>query len=293
MPFDDRTRGGNELIVQRLDPLLRNVFDLGEFARRRPIQIFVLNDADAVEIAHKRLHQRHIDLVERQPILDFILEPLETRHRIPHEQIDGLSTVIAVIFFDELKGHLVVIESDERLDAMLFALVDHILIELEPRLIGLSVVAVGKYARPVDRETEAFEAHFCKQRDILFVVMIEVDCLMRRIEDALLNGRTERARSVDVAAKEQVGNREALTVFEISALKLIGSGRAAPQEIFRECHLTLSFRSIEMYASLIETILLRRFLPPHFSMRTRSLMSSAGLGSGSATIPPNGICAIS
>ena len=71
-------------------------------------------------------------------------------------------------------------QSDKRLDAVFVQLVKHGVIELQTLFIGCFIDAVRIDARPRDRHAEDAKAHFGKQRDIFFVVMIKVVAMALR-----------------------------------------------------------------------------------------------------------------
>ena len=132
------------------------------------------------------------------------------------------------------------IEGDKWLYTVFPALVNNLIIELQAFFIRLSVVTIRENTRPVDRESETCEAHFSKEGNVLAKVMIEVNGGVRRIKNAVLNFWAESARSVDVAAKEHIGDTQTLTAFAIAAFILIGSTGTAPQKILWKCHKNLA-----------------------------------------------------
>ena len=74
--------------MDRFHTHLRNVCDLRQRAGAGPFQVFILNNADAVEITHLLFHDGNVDLVESQPVLDFILVTFEAGRRVFYEQIN-------------------------------------------------------------------------------------------------------------------------------------------------------------------------------------------------------------
>ena len=161
-----------------------------------------MNNSHAVKIADRRRHERHIDFVERQPILNLVLETFKASRHVFNKQVDSLAIVIAAIFFDQLERHFVMIQRDERLDIILAALVDNVFIKFQARFIRLGVVTVRENSRPTYGETETFKAHLGEKRDVFFVAVIEINRGVRRIKNAVLDCRAESARSVHVAAEK-------------------------------------------------------------------------------------------
>ncbi len=226
--FDDGLRGGDELVVERFELLLVVNLELGELAAVGAGKVVRMDVAEAVERAQSRLHDRDVDLVEGQPVFDLVLVALEAGRRVFYEEVDDAPVGEAAVLRDDGPGYLIVAERDERLDAVLLALVEDGVVEGETFLVRLRIVAVRENAAPVDGETEAFEAHLAEEGDVFLVVMIKIDRLMRRVECIRLYLRAECSRCVDVAAQEHIRNGKSLPVFKIGALTLVRGRRAAP-----------------------------------------------------------------
>lgn len=66
-------------------------------------------------------------------------------------------------------------DGDQRLNAIFQALVSDLLIERQPCLVGLLILAGGENARPGNREAAALEAHLGKEGNVLFSVVVVVN----------------------------------------------------------------------------------------------------------------------
>ncbi len=104
-------------------------------------------------------------------------------------------------------------QCDERFDPVFFTFVEHRVIKREARFIRLLVVPVRENTSPVDRQTEAFEAHFSKERNVFLVMMIEVDRFMARIKGRIVELRKEGPWRIDVAAQQHIRHRQLFSVF--------------------------------------------------------------------------------
>ena len=89
-----------------------------------------------------------------------------------------------------MHGHVIVVERHHRLDALFEAGAKHILIEREALLVGFGVIPVGEYTAPCDGEAQSLEAHLAEERDVLAVMMIEIDGLLGRV--VMVGQRLER-----------------------------------------------------------------------------------------------------
>ena len=130
-------------------------------------------------------------------------------------------------------------QGHERLDIVGAQAVEDAVVEGEAGLVGLGVVAVGEDAAPRDGHAEHVEAHLGEQRDILLVVMVEVDTVMIGVEAVGVDVDRNLARLLVAATQEVVVDRRTAAVNVPSALKLIGGRGAAPIETLGEldvCH---------------------------------------------------------
>ncbi len=220
-------RAGDELVVggQVLDGLL---------------VLALLKDQTGT---HKRQVQDHIDLVKGKPVLHQTLVAGEDRGREVLVEVDEFAVAPAAVLLDEMNRAVEVRDSHERLDAVRLALAEHILVEGQASLVGLGLVAVGEDAGPGQAHTEGLKAHLGKEGDVLLVMVIEIDAGLRRIVIAVLEvehlalAGDHRIALGAVRSHVHVGQTAAVHV--VGALALVGSRRAAPQEVITESHASI------------------------------------------------------
>ena len=222
---------GDKLVMQRLHTSLRRGVD----RRRRTLK--ALNHAGLKEVPH--VLSTAVDLVEGEPELDLVLIAVEDGLAVLLKEADELATRPAVVFLDQVIGHLVVREGHERLDIVGTQAVENAVVEGEAGLIGLSVVAVGEDTAPGDGHAEHIEAHLGEQRDVFLVVMVEIDTVMIGVEAVGVDVDRNLTRLLVAASQEVVVDGRTAAVHVPSALKLVGGGGATPIETLGEldvCH---------------------------------------------------------
>ena len=123
-------------------------------------------------------------------------------------------------------------DGHQGLDAVLTALVKHVLIKFQARLVGLLIEAVGVNAAPGDAQAVALKAHLREQGDVLLVVMVKINGLMAGIVVSLLalqhSSGAVHHRPALRARGDQVHIGQTSAVHVVSALALIGGRGAAP-----------------------------------------------------------------
>ena len=78
---------------------------------------------------HKRQVQDHVDLVEGEPVLHQALVAGEDRGREVLVEVDELAVAPAAVLLDEVNRAVEVRDSHERLDTVLLALAENVLVE--------------------------------------------------------------------------------------------------------------------------------------------------------------------
>ena len=218
---------GNELVVggQVLDGLL---------------VLALLKDQAST---HKRQVQDHIDLVEGEPVLHQTLVAGKDRGREVLVKVDELAVAPAAVLLDEVNRAVEVRDGHERLDAVCLALAEYVLVEGQASLVGLGLVTVGEDAGPRQAHAEGLKAHLGKESDVLLVVVIEIDASLRRIVIAVLEvehlALAGDHRVALGAVRSHVHVGKAAAVHVVGALALVGSRRAAPQEVITESHASI------------------------------------------------------
>ena len=192
---------------------------------------------------HKRQVQDHIDLVEGKPVLYQALVAGEDRGREVLVEVDELAVAPAAVLLDEVNRAVEVRDGHERLNAVRLTLAEHVLVEGQAGLVGLSLVAVGEDAGPGQAHAEGLKAHLGKEGDVLLVVVIEIDAGLRGVVIAVLEvehlALAGDHRIALGAVRRHVHVGQAAAIHVVSALALVGSRRAAPQEVFTESHTSI------------------------------------------------------
>ena len=190
--------------------------------------------------SHERQVQDHVDLVEGKPVPHQALVAGEQhRHELPVE-VDERAVAPAAVLLDEIDGAVEMCDGHERLDAVLPALAEQVLVEGQAFLVGLRLVAVGEDAAPADGQAVGLEAHLGEQRDVLLVAVVHVDGGLCRVVIAVLEiehlALSGHDRPACLAVRDHIDVGQAAATLVVRALALVGGRRAAPQEPIRKAH---------------------------------------------------------
>jgi hypothetical protein len=178
---------------------------------------------------HERLVQYRVDLVEGQPVPHATAVPLEERAGVPLVEPDHAAVGPAAVLVGQVQRRLVVRDGDERLDSVFLELVEHPVVERQPGLVRLGLVAVREDAAPRDREPEHREAHLGEQGDVLRVAVVEVD----GFELEVVGGGPGGAGRPQPLG-QHVLHGQPLAVLVVGALDLVGGDGTAPEESLGE-----------------------------------------------------------
>ena len=203
-------------------------------------------------------HEGHVDLIEGEPVFDQTFVFPEDGLGVAVKQLDQPAVLPAAKRFFQIQRHIVMLDGDQRLDAVLLQFQKYVPVKIQTSLIGRFLHAVGVNARPGDGHAEHLEAHLGKQGNVLFVVVVEIDSLMIRIVVTRQHGPVGSLRQgleahhlAGVAVLIDVGriagfrqgtgglhvrSGKALAALVPAAFTLVGSGSTAPEEILRERH---------------------------------------------------------
>ena len=135
-----------------------------------------------------------VDLIECHPIFDFILIALEADCRKFYEHVDRFSVQESVVFLYKCPRQLKMAECDQRLYIILAKFIEQVIIELESFFVRFSLIPSREDSGPGDRRTEGLEAHFGKECNVFFIMMIEIRCFMVRIILSRQNAICDAAR---------------------------------------------------------------------------------------------------
>ena len=162
--------------------------------------------------------------------------PLEADGGEPDEELDHLPAAEPAVGLGQMQRHLEVAQGDDRLDAVLVALVEEVIVELQTGFVGFQLVAVGEDAGPCDAGAEALEAHLREQPDVLLVVVVEVDGFVVGIILARLDAVGDPPGSGAGAGRDDVHDAQALAALIVAAFQLMRGHCAAPEKIVPKGH---------------------------------------------------------
>ncbi|CQR23186.1 Uncharacterised protein [Yersinia enterocolitica] len=97
------------------------------------------------------------------------------RARITFEETDHFPIPPTPIVFDQRIGDFIVRKRNQRLNAVFLHFVEQAIVKCQPCLIRCFFIAIGEDTRPSNRRSQAFEPHFGKQGDILWIAMVKID----------------------------------------------------------------------------------------------------------------------
>ncbi len=132
---------------------------------------------------------------------------------------------------NQMFRHIKVADGHQRFDAIVTAFVNDIFVEAQSILVRGRLVALGENPRPADRKAVHPKAHFREQRDILLVMMVVINRAAGGEAGIAQRMWVERPVSNCAAVLpcgEEIDVRQPAPTLPVSALALIGSGRAAP-----------------------------------------------------------------
>ena len=120
-------------------------------------------------------HEGHVDLIEGEPVFDQTFVLPEERLSIAVKQLDQPAVLPAAKRFFQIQRHIVMLDGDQRLDAVLLQFQKYVPVKIQTSLIGRFLHAVGVNARPGDGHAEHLEPHLRKEGNVLLVVMVKIN----------------------------------------------------------------------------------------------------------------------
>ena len=144
----------------------------------------------------------HVLLIDGEEVLDLGAVLREADLAVLKEVVDALARGPAAVLVLQALRQVKVVQRHDRLDAVLVALVDDVVIVLDAQRVGLAC-PLRKDARPADGETELFEAHLGHEGDVFLEAMVVVDAVVE-VGVALRNwggvGYAQRAAILEIGA---------------------------------------------------------------------------------------------
>ena len=158
----------------------------------------------------------------------------------PLVELDEGAVSPGAVLLDEVDGAVEVRDGHEGLDPVLAAAAEHVLVEGEPGLVGLFLVAIGEDAAPGDGEAKDLKAHLREEGYVLAVVVVEVDSRLGRVVVPGLKVEHAPQTATYVVALRPVWDDvdigKAAAALVITSLALVGSGGSSPKEPFWKWH---------------------------------------------------------
>ena len=190
--------------------------------------------------AHEGTVQDHVHLVERDPPAHEAAVAVEEHRHEPLVEVDERAAAPGAVLLDEVDGAVEVRDGHEGLDPVLAAAAEHVLVEGEPGLVGLLLVAVGEDPAPGDGEAKDLEAHLREEGYVLAVAVVEVDARLGRVVVPGLEVEHAPQAAAHVVAlrpvRDDVDVGKAAAALVIASLALVGGGGPSPQEPFWKRH---------------------------------------------------------
>ncbi len=135
---------------------------------------------------HEAGRGHDVDFVEGQPVLHLRCVTREHRLGKPHKTVEHGAAAPATVRRHQVHGDVVVVKRHHRLYPPLAADAENVVVEGKALLVGLRVVTVGEDAAPRDGEAQGLEPHLAEERDVLSIMMIEIDGLLSGVVMALI-----------------------------------------------------------------------------------------------------------
>ena len=182
--------------------------------------------------AHEGQVHQYVDLVKGHPVAHLSVKPLKDRSAVPQIGVDQLPAPPGAVFLLQMQGHVKMADRHHRLDVMPEHLVDHLLIEGQPLLVGGLLLPGGEDPGPGKGEAAALKAHLRHQPDVLFPVVIHIDGLSGRKIGILRQGPIIQDplhdRPAVLSPGDHVHGPRAFSPFSITAFTLVRRRSASP-----------------------------------------------------------------
>ena len=123
-----------------------------------------------------------IDLIKGKPVFHQILIAVKNCITIFFKQRNDIPVSPSVIFLYQCIWHLIMAQSYQWFNPVFLTFFKNIFIEDKPLFVRLFFHSCWINPRPVDRCSENSESHLRKKGNILFVMMIKINCLMTWIK---------------------------------------------------------------------------------------------------------------
>ena len=228
---------------QHAADLVFRVYLVGNFGRQRARHqlvvrglvfhlIFVFTFLKHQPRAGERAMQHDVDFVEGQPVFHQPVKFFKAGVGVAGEEIHHLTVAPGAVLRHQVHRHVEVAEGHQRLDVVLFALLEHRAVEGNAFLIRQRFVAVRVEAAPGNRGAEHRKAHLRHQGDVFFVAMVKINRLVARVEFVVPQRKpfflADFYRQTVCAVGDHIDRGQSFAAFTVSPFTLVGGKRAAP-----------------------------------------------------------------
>ena len=184
---------------------------------------------------HKTGRRHDVNLVKGKPVPHLSGVARKDSPCKPLKKLDKSPVSPTTVRGHEVHRHVIVVERDHGLDSLLTTGAKYILVKCKAFLVGLGVITIGEDAAPRNREAQRLETHLAKERDILSVMMIEINGLACRViaPRLSLEGHiaTPDNSNAPFTKGKQVGVGETSTSLVKTTFALVGGKCSAPEKI--------------------------------------------------------------
>ena len=133
-----------------------------------------------------RMADDAVNLVEGQPVFHLVLVAFADRPDILFKEADDFAGIPAVVIEHQIQRWFIVRHRNQRFNVIFLEFVEHLIVELQAGLVRLFVIAIRINAAPGDRHAVDLKAHLGHQRDVFFIMMVEITAVPFRIVDLVL-----------------------------------------------------------------------------------------------------------
>ena len=182
--------------------------------------------------AGERAMQHDVDFIEGKPVFHQTIKGFKAGAGVAGEELHHFSIAPGAVLGDQVHRHVEMAQRHQRLDAVLFALLEQRAIKGDPFRIRFQLIALRKQTAPGDRGAEDAKAHLRHQGDILFIAMIKIDGLMARGKFIVTQLKTllqpELYRHAVRAMGQRIHGGQPFAAFPVCPFRLVGGQCAAP-----------------------------------------------------------------
>ena len=126
--------------------------------------------------------QHNVDFIEGEPVFHQTVKSFKAGAGVVAEKIHHFAVAPGAVLHHQMHRHVKMAQRHQRLDTVLFALLEQRTIEGDTLRIRLLLVAAREQAAPGDGGAKDAEPHLRHQGDIFLVAVVEIDRLVAGVE---------------------------------------------------------------------------------------------------------------